>query len=241
MKDNKKVTVMYTSRSKNGQTGDVPGAWVGKDVAEMRGTCADSGCPYYEGTKIGDSICRCYAWQGHARQAFYSVSRANKRNPQNYTLLAALKKAVRSAQILRLSVVGDPSAIDEVEAASIATTCESFGISPLGYIAGWEQAPWWKGILRASVSTKEEMERALRQGWKVARVAPMDAKTPPEPVGIICPIKLGARSSCNSCKLCLYTKKTPDVIWFPDHTPLVKARRAQAAKRAAKKALETKE
>ena len=237
MSDNE-VVVMFTRKSSNVQTGNIPAAWIGHTVAEMRGTCEASGCPYFAGKLVGETVCRCYAWQGHARQAFYSVSKAYARNPDNYTLLSALKRAPKSATTLRYSVVGDPSAVGEEAALATVETCKAFGVTLLGYIAGWRQAPWWKGILRASCESKEDMEEALALGWKVTRVAPMDSKKPPEPVGIICPIKLGAKSNCNSCHLCLYTEKTPAVIWFPDHTPLVKAHRAQKAKREAAKLAE---
>jgi len=232
----KEATVLYTARSKNGQTGNVPTAWIGRTIEEMRQTCEESGCPYFAGKDIAGSICRCYAWQGHARQALYSIVKAAKRDPARYELENALDKSLRSARIIRFSAVGDASAVGEAEAAEVVRVGRSRDLEVLGYIAGWAQSPWWKGILRASCATKEEMEVALAAGWKVARVAPMDARTRPEPIGIMCPAKMGAQIDCNNCRLCLYTEKSPDVVWFPDHTPLVRAHRVKAAMHAARKA-----
>ena len=235
------ATVLFTPRSKNVQTGDIPAAWVGSSIEEMRSTCENSGCPYFAGKDVAGSICRCYAWQGHARQALYSIIKAAKRNPQRYELAQALQNRIRSARILRFSAVGDPSAVSPETMRVILETCAAEGITPMGYVAGWKQAPWWKGILRASCATPEDMEEALASGWKTTRVAPMDARKRPEPIGIMCPVKMGAAMTCNECQLCLYEKAgkgTPDVIWFPDHTPLVKAHRALKAKREAKALLQ---
>jgi hypothetical protein len=235
------VKVLYTGRSSNRQTGDVPTAWVGDSYEEAMVTCKASGCLYFgKGTTIGDSKCRCYAWEGHGRSAFASVIKAYNRRPEKYTIKAAIQRSVRSARMLRLSAIGDPSAIREPEALQIVETCREVDLDLVGYLAGWRIAPWWKGILRASCTTEEDAREALSLGWQATRVAPWDATEPPGE-GVMCPTKMGKKINCNQCRMCQCGDSYPDVIWFPDHTPLEQAHRARRRLREERKKREQQE
>jgi hypothetical protein len=164
--------------------------------------------------------------------ALYSVLKAFRRDPERYDVRAALAKRAHSAKIMRFSSIGDPSAVGPVAALDIVQACYEYDVMLMGYVAGWRKARWWKGILRASVTSDADMQEALDLGWKTTRVAPMGTTAPPGGIGIMCPIKMGATCDCNGCRLCLHEKKHPSVIWFPDHTPTTKAHKALEARKA---------
>jgi hypothetical protein len=198
--------IIYTPTSRNTTTGNVPSAWIGSTREEIRSSCTRASCPYLNGSAEG---IKCYAWHGTPALAFASIARGYAQAPERYSLEYALRHSSRDSSILRMSAMGDPSAIPEEESRSIIETCSKNGMIINGYTAGWRLAPWWRGILRASCHTARDEEEARSEGWTCTRVF-----NPGESSGFVCPNKTGARVTCNTCNLC---STFEDTIWFPHH------------------------
>ena len=227
------MQVLFTPRSANSKTGDVPTAWVGGNYEETVQSCKKSGCPLLQekhGGKHGQvkkdlKLRPCYAHNGTASFALKSMFKAFEKG-KDYSLATAIKKSVRSARIVRFTGVGDPSSISAKEAQSMVSQIHDAGMLVKGFTAGWRKAKHWKGLLMASTFTMKEADKAIEKGWRASVVLPADfvgfgAKksaftTPGGNHGVICPHQMGARVTCNSCRLCVAEKPGP-IVGFLSH------------------------
>ena len=226
---------LFVARSRSTKIGDVPSMYIGKNESECVGSCKKSGCsllPKRFGGKDGlqedgTKLKPCYAWNGRVNISTKGIYRALKRGRQsNYTLQNAIAKSVRSARILRISQLGDPSSVSPEDANEIHRQCKKAGLKIKGFTAGWKWAHWWKGKLMASTMSLEQADEAIRMGWRASVVLPKDYPvegkhgnkftTPDGNKGVICPHMMGARLTCNTCQMCVGEKKGP-IIGFFEH------------------------
>ena len=91
------LNVLWTSRSNNRKTGNVPNAWIGLSREEAEDSC--SGCSMLDKG--------CYAHHGSVLIGSMSVTRAAKKNPEGYTLQTALKERHKKAKMVRVTALGD--------------------------------------------------------------------------------------------------------------------------------------
>ena len=230
----KKIDYAVTPRSSNVKTGNMPTLWVGTTKEDAIESCRKSNCallPKRFGGKDGRISSKlklkpCYAWQGSVKMAAQSIYRSFATNPHKYAIEEALKKSVRSATVIRITGIGDPSALDEEQAQEITAAAQHHKMKLYGFTAGWRFAKWWRGKLMASTFTLEEADEALDDGWRAATVLPHDFvgegpkkntfTTPKGRKGVVCPYIMGARLTCTTCKLCVAEKNGP-IIGFVSH------------------------
>ena len=226
---------IFVARSSNIKVGDVPHMYIGRNEKECVDSCKKSGCPLlsrrYGGADgllpNGTKLKPCYAHNGTVSFAVKAVYKAIDRGKASkYTLKHAIAKSMRSAQIMRISQIGDPSSVIAEDAQTIYDTCKKAGLQLKGFTAGWRIAEWWKGKLMASTMTLSEADEAIERGWRASTVLPQDFVgdgpkqntfvTPNGHKGVICPHQMGARVTCNTCKLCVAEKDGP-IIGFITH------------------------
>lgn len=207
-------TVLWTARSRNRKTGDVPTAWVGASQAEARESC--SGCPL-----LDDG--RCYSWSGATQLAAGSARKNAERQPHRYTMAAALAARVASARMVRVTGLGDIGRSGRALADSIVAEAARVGLAVVGYTHHWREAgvaAAWRGRLMASTERLEDADRAVREGWRASVVVPADyprlSKTPEGRAVVVCPEQATGRVTCNECRLCDAAKPGP-VIAFREH------------------------
>jgi hypothetical protein len=229
-----KTDYATTPDSKNSKTGNMPTLWVGVTKEQALESCRISGCKLlprrFGGADgwINDELKLkpCYAWQGTVKMAARSIYRSFARNDRKYGIEHALNAAPRSARVLRLTGIGDPSALTEGQADHITEVTHYHKMKLYGFTAGWRFASWWKGRLMASTFTLEEADEALDKGWRASTVLPHDFVgegpkkntfvTPKGRKGVVCPFQMGARLQCTTCKLCVAEKRGP-IIGFVSH------------------------
>ena len=206
--------VLWTARSRNRKTGDVPTAWIGATQAEARESC--SGCPL-----LDDG--RCYSWSGATQLAAGSARKNAERNPHRYTMGAALAQRVASARMVRVTGLGDVGRSGRALADSIVAEAARVGLALVGYTHHWREegvADAWRGRLMASTETLADADRAAREGWRASVVVPLDhprlSKTPEGRAVVVCPEQATGRVTCNDCRLCHASKPGP-VIAFREH------------------------
>ena len=226
---------IFVPRSRNEKVGDVPQMYIGRTEKACVQSCKDSGCPLlskrYGGQNgvlsDGTKLKPCYAHNGTVSFAVKSIYKALERGMEsNYTLANAIRKSVRSARIMRISQIGDPSSVTAQDAQTIYDECKKVGIQLKGFTAGWRKASWWKGKLMASTMTPAEADEAVRDGWRASVVLPADFigegpkrntfTTPQGRKGVVCPHIMGARLTCNTCRLCVAENDGP-IIGFISH------------------------
>ena len=206
--------VLWTARSRNRKTGDVPTAWIGADMREARESC--SGCPL-----LDDG--RCYSWSGATQLAAGSARKNAARQPHRYTMGAALAQRVASARMVRVTGLGDIGRSGRALADEIVTTAARAGLALVGYSHHWREpavADAWRGRLMASTETLADADRAVREGWRASVVVPADhprlSRTPEGRPVVVCPEQATGRVTCNECRLCDASRPGP-VIAFREH------------------------
>lgn len=207
-------TVLWTARSRNRKTGDVPTAWVGASMAEARESCA--GCPL-----LADG--RCYSWSGATQLAAGSARKNAARQPHRYTMAAALAQRVASARMVRVTGLGDIGRSGRELADSIVETAARAGLAVVGYSHHWREegvAHAWRGRLMASTETLADADRAVREGWRASVVVPADhprlSRTPEGRPVVVCPEQVAGRVTCNDCRLCDASRSGP-IVAFREH------------------------
>lgn len=223
-----------TPRSNNVKTGDMPTLWVGTTKEDAVKSCKKSKCPLLPkrfGGKDGQiskkmKLKPCYAWQGSVKMAANSIYRSYASDPSKYKIDKALLKSVRSATVIRITGIGDPSALSPDQAEEITATAQHHNMKLYGFTAGWRFAKWWRGKLMASTFNLKQADKAIDAGWRVATVLPHDFvgegpkkntfTTPKGRKGVVCPYIMGAKLTCTTCKLCVAEKSGP-IIGFVSH------------------------
>jgi hypothetical protein len=210
--------ILWTARSRNDKTGDVPTAWIGAD----RAMCLDSckGCPYAPIEIDGDGS--CYAHAKTPRIGHASVVKAAARG-KDYSIGAAIKGARRSARMLRYTALGDGGRTAPGVAAQIRSAARAAKLALVGYTHHWREdsvAAEWRGFLMASCGTLAEADTALANGWRATVVVPVEhptrSTTPNGAKVVVCPAQVSKRVKCNDCRLCDASKPGP-VIAFREH------------------------
>ena len=226
---------IFVARSTNIKVGDVPHMYIGRNEKQCVDSCKKSKCPLLSKRYGGDNgllpsgtkLKPCYAHNGTVSFAVKAIYKAISRGKaSNYTLAHALKKSVRSARIMRISQIGDPCAVTKDDADSIYAECKKVGLQLKGFTAGWRIAPWWKGKLMASTMSLHEADEAIARGWRASTVLSEDFVgsgpknntfvTPGGNKGVVCPHQMGARLTCNTCRLCVGENEGP-IIGFITH------------------------
>jgi hypothetical protein len=209
------LNVLWTSRSNNRKTGNVPNAWIGLSREEAEDSC--SGCSMLDKG--------CYAHHGSVLIGSMSVTRAAKKNPEGYTLQTALKERHKKAKMVRVTALGDIGRGGKELADTIVDTVRETGLALVGYTHHWREqdvADSWKGRLMASCEDLSDADLAADAGWRAAAVVMSDhprvSKTPAGRTVIVCPAQLKDDYSvtCNSCRLCNASARGP-VIAFRAH------------------------
>jgi len=205
--------VLWTARSRNRKTGDVPTAWIGASMAEARASC--EGCPLLGG--------KCYSWSGATQLAAGSARKNAERHPERYTMAAALAQRVASARMVRVTGLGDIGRSGRALADAVVDEAARVGLAVVGYTHHWREegvAAAWRGRLMASTETLADADRAAREGWRVSVVVPADhprlSKTPEGRAVVVCPEQVTGRVTCNDCRLCDASRPGP-VIAFREH------------------------
>lgn len=193
-----KARLLYTARSWNRKTGDVPTGWVGPNIEAARETC--SGCPLLETST-------CYAHIGSPRIAAEGIYKAAKR--KQYTLKAALKNAHRKARFVRLTALGDIARIDARSRRRDMQEIRASGFGILAYTHFWREAcaADLRREVMASCNNPREADEALAAGWIPAAIVPaadgVFYNTPNGAKLIVCPAQRKPDVvTCNDCGLC---------------------------------------
>lgn len=206
------MNILFSARSRNTKTGNVPTAWNGATREEGRKSCA--GCPLLDAG--------CYAHSGAVAMGADSVRRA-ARHGADKSLDTALHGRHKSARMVRLTGIGDIGRAGKATADRIVGKIRAVGLQAVGYTHFWREssvADAWRGRLMASVETLQDADRALSEGWRAAVVVPEDTPrtftTPAGNRGIVCPAQIRDTVTCNDCRLCDGSKRGP-VIGFRAH------------------------
>lgn len=205
--------ILWSARSTNAKTGDVPTAWIGDTIEAARATCA--GCPLLDAG--------CYAWTGSPRMAFASI----RRSARDTSLPHALRKRAKSARMVRVSAIGDIGGEGTATRDDIVARVKAVGLAIVGYTHRWRDAATrdvWRGLLMASCDTPGDADRARSEGWRAAVVLPSDAParsvTPAGHTVVVCPAQTSdGRVTCNTCRLCDASKPGP-IVGFREHGPM---------------------
>lgn len=199
------MNILWSARSSNAKTGDVPTAWIGASKEEARASCA--GCPLLTGG--------CYAHTGTPAHAAASV----RRSTADHSLTAALHGAVRAARMVRLSAIGDVGRCGKETADAIVAEVKAAGLAVVGYTHHWREATVaeaWRGRLMASCDTLADADRAIAEGWRAAVVLPDgtdgDTRTPAGALVKLCPAQASeGKVTCNTCRLCDGSRPGPNI------------------------------
>ena len=221
-------TLLFSARSNNAKTGDMPQAWVGANKRESFASC--EGCPlrpkHVPGTeknKAREDEPDCYAWGGTPYMGATAIWRALA-NGKDYSIEAALEKRHQSARFVRYTAIGDPARANRRKLKRSIKKTRSAGLGAVGYTHMWDDNPDLAGVLMASCGSPTQADKAIAQGFRAAVVLPSDwdrdtFETPDGHKGIVCPaIRRPDTVTCNTCGLCDATRQAKH-IGFPDHGP----------------------
>lgn len=220
--------MLWTFASENGKTGSIPTAWIGKDKAESRASC--KGCILLDSHD-------CYAHYGTPAIGHASLSKAAARG-EDRSMERAFKNRSVQAKMVRIGAIGEPGVLPLSWWKKIRATAKSAKLDVIAYTHRWRKRPDLAKEAMASCDSMDEVDEALRMGFRVAVVLPEDHKglrftTPGGAKGLVCPaIATGHKVQCNECRKCDASRPGP-VIGFPNHGPKARGiRRSRAAKAA---------
>jgi hypothetical protein len=230
--------MIWTARSKNTKTGDIPQGNVGQTIEKAKASC--EGCPI---------LSKCYHWTGSSQLGHISMTKGYvKRGPEAYTLEAALAKAARSAKYARGAVGGDPNVFSKETVKGWFKAVKDAGLKGLLLYTHFAKTKGahLKGLAMASCNI-DEADELVELGWRAAAILPFKAprlsavktamlKDIPEyphdpklvrirtkegrPV-IVCPAQYDVRTTCNDCGLCDASRhannKSFPIIGFLQH------------------------
>lgn len=216
------MLALYTSRSTNTKTGDIPQQLVGQTQQECYDSC--EGCPLRpvinEQGKPQDS--ECYAWRGLSHMGAVSMWTSAERG-KDQTLATALKKRAKTAKFVRFGRQGDPSAIDKKQIKKDIKDIRAEGLGVLGYTHKWRTTgKHLKGQLMASCDTWDDVRDAKKQGWRATlyqiSVEGNKGITEDGIKWVKCPYQTDKNVQCNDCGLCDATRAPKlDLVIFVKH------------------------
>ena len=214
------MDILWTARTRNTKTGDVPTAWIGSSIEEARASC--EGCDLLESGG-------CYAHGGTVAMGFRSILRAWRAGKrERYTLQAALSGALRSARMARLSAIGDAGRMPRAQAEAMRAKIKRAGLALVGYTHHWREASvrdTWRGFLMASCETEAQADRAVSEGWRATMIVPSwDTRRTWRTLAgnkvSACPAQVtGGRVTCNDCLLCDASRALVPIVAFRAHGP----------------------
>tara|TARA_Y100001963_G_C6793579_1_gene457177 strand:- start:14845 stop:15549 length:705 start_codon:yes stop_codon:yes gene_type:complete len=209
------TTMLWTGRSKNSKTGDIPQGYVGATKAQANASC--DGCPMRNNG--------CYYWQGTAVMGHSSMQKKYTTHPDQYSLSAALTKSIRSSRYVRGAVGGDPWVFTRETVEGWVDQIRNAGLRGLLLYTHFakDKGKHLKGLAMASVHSLQEADDLIDDGWRTAMVTdqyrvPGSRKpnlkhlpewngqslfvTPKGRKGIVCPAQYKQGVNCNTCGLC---------------------------------------
>jgi hypothetical protein len=221
--------IIWTAETGNRKTGNIPTAYIGTTKEEAWASC--EGCPL----RAKD----CYAWHGSVRIGHTVALNGYKKNPAKYTFGNALRMRSKSARMVRVSAIGDPSEANHRTLHSNAKEVRKLGLAYIGY-THFHMRPkneGLKSLFMASCGSIQEADDAVKRGWRATAVVPWDyapkrSITPAGNTALVCPAQTTANAiNCNDCLLCDASRKTNfDIILFRDHGPKARADARRAKK-----------
>ena len=202
---------LWTGRSSNRKTGDIPQQFIGLSREESKASC--TGCPL-----LADKS--CYAHFGSEAWGHSAMIKASARG-KDYSLDNALSKRAKTAKYVRLGAIGDPC-VTPIRA--IAQTVKSFGLGLLSYTHFWRDNQDLKALAMASCDQWTDVVDAVKMGFRATlHVKPEWLKTNGTKGSINgvkfaqCPNQTHG-TTCNDCGLCDPTRTlTVPVIIFQEH------------------------
>lgn len=208
------MDILWTAKSRNSKTGNMPTAWVGSTKEEAWDSC--------EGCSLRGN--GCYAWSGSVRMGHGGLLRAAA-NGADRSLEWALENRHKGARNVRLTGIGDIGRCGKDKADAIVERIQQEGLGILGYTHHWREesvAEAWKGRLMASCETAEDADKAVAEGWRATMIVSEDtARTFKTEAGnrvSVCPAQLREGSiDCNNCRLCDASRDLAPVIAFIVH------------------------
>jgi len=223
------IKMLWTAKTRNSKTGNVPTAYIGESVKEAWNSC--------KGCALRDSH-RCYAWNGMVNAGFRNILKAYKNNKKRYSLKNALEKLGPTVRMVRVGALGDPARASHATLRRNAQKIRFLGLAFIGYTHHWREVANSKlnSLLMASCETVEQADEAVKKGWRATTIVPWDHKgkrfiTPAGNQALVCPAQTTAGMTCNTCRLCDADRKTNfSVIAFKDHGPQVR-NKIRAAKK----------
>ena len=202
------MKLIWTSRSANTKTGDIPTAWP-DSKEECISSCKKSGCPLFT-KKASDKLGlkTCYAHRGRVNMAYASVLRAFKKDPERYAMENAFGKANRAARVARITAYGNVGIMTSEQIENVKKGLHRWNLGMLGYFYGWKLYPHLKDYLMASTVTMKSADRATKAGFRATTVLPRDFdkevfETPDQNIGLQCPAIFHKNIQCNQCGLCV--------------------------------------
>ena len=227
--------MMWTARSKNIKTGDMPQGYVGQTIEKAKASC--EGCPILD---------KCYHWKGSSQLGHISMTKGYaKRGPEAYSLEAVLSKPARSTKYARGAVGGDPHVFSKETVKGWFKAVKDAGLKGLLLYTHFAKTKGahLKGLAMASCNI-DEADELVELGWRAAAILPFKAhklsatkkarfKDIPEYTGgyqmwteggrrvVVCPAQLSDRTTCNDCGLCDATRHVDNpnfpIIGFLQH------------------------
>lgn len=202
---------LWTSRSANRKTGDIPQQFIGSTREESKASC--TGCPL-----LADRT--CYSHFGTEAWGHTTMIKASSRG-KDYSLETALAQRAVSAKYVRMGAIGDPAS---TPVKTITRKVRKLGLGVLCYTHFWAtRGKGLKGLAMASCDTWAQVKTAVRSGWRAAiHVEPAWLEThgthgkldgirftqcPNQTHGV----------QCNECGLCDAARPVVDVIVFQNH------------------------
>lgn len=251
-----KYEVVARPTTSNSKTGNIPTVLVGSNKEQALASCQKSGCPMLperlggKGGQINGTtkLKACYAWNGTVAFAnvalWKTVNRLREEVgefPVTYTVKHAISMASRYAKCIRVTSLGDVSALPpEQWKTEIEDPAAEAGLAIYGFTAGWRFAEHLKGKVMASNFTMRTADNAVAKGWRSTCVLPKEAvgedwsktrfQTPQGNKIVVCPhqvqearAKLSGelipekkKITCNECRLCVASRPGP-IIGFVEH------------------------
>lgn len=223
------MKILFTARSRNEKTGDVPTAWVGTTLEESRQSC--TGCAQLTSGE-------CYAQFGQVAVGMRSVERSAAGKPAtHYGIKSALTARHKTANMVRFSALGDCARADRRQLLRAFAATRRAGLAIVGYTHFWADHPALRGQLMASCDNFADAKIANAAGWRAAIIAPMGTTGTVIIDGIRaieCPAvaaeRYGKNYTCNDCAsgrrgaLCDASIEAPNV-YFAAHGQAVARKR----------------
>lgn len=214
--------ILWTAKTSNRKTGDVPTAYIGETKTKALRSC--KGCNLLKNKD-------CYAWFGTVSWGFDGILSAYKKKPYKYSLAYALTNRNPKARMVRMAALGDPARANRKELLDSHKLATQLGLAFVGYTHFHREKGAWRyrKLLMASCDNIQEADNAVARGWRATAIVPYNTPTkrfvtPEGNHAVICPAQTNpGQITCNDCLLCDASRKTRfSIVAFKDHGPKVR-------------------